>query len=102
MSAKKRAEKIIFKGKALNVTIVDATICEALGRKIDYGNFSMTNHAVLITVEEGSVGGFCSPHVMQLLSDRGIFDIKVLKFRSLTARYFYRSRHSRRCMSLPN
>ena len=40
-----------------------------------------TNHEVLITIEEGSVGGFGS-HVMQLLSDRGVFDIG-LKFRSM-------------------
>ena len=35
----------------------------------------------LITIEEGSIGGFGS-HVMQLLSDRGVFDTG-LKFRSM-------------------
>ena len=40
-----------------------------------------TNHEVLITLEEGSVGGFGS-HVMQLLSERGVFDTG-LKFRSM-------------------
>ena len=40
-----------------------------------------TNHEVLITIEEGSIGGFGS-HVMQLLSDRGVFD-RGLKFRSM-------------------
>ena len=40
-----------------------------------------TNHEVVITIEEGSIGGFGS-HVMQLLSDRGVFD-KGLKFRSM-------------------
>ena len=39
------------------------------------------NHEALITIEEGSVGGFGS-HVMQMLSDRGIFD-KGLKMRSM-------------------
>ena len=39
------------------------------------------NHEVLITIEEGSIGGFGS-HVMQLLSDRGVFDTG-LKFRSM-------------------
>ena len=39
------------------------------------------NHEVLISIEEGSVGGFGS-HVMQFLSDRGVFD-KGLKFRSM-------------------
>ena len=40
-----------------------------------------TNHEVLISIEEGSIGGFGS-HVMQLLSDRGVFDTG-LKFRSM-------------------
>ena len=31
------------------------------------------NHEVLISIEEGSIGGFGS-HVMQFLSDRGVFD----------------------------
>ena len=39
-----------------------------------------------LTIEEGSVGGFGS-HVMQLLSDRGVFDTG-LKFRSWFTRYF--------------
>ena len=40
-----------------------------------------SSHEVLITIEEGSIGGFGS-HVMQLLSDRGVFD-RGLKFRSM-------------------
>ena len=40
-----------------------------------------TNHEVLISIEEGSIGGFGS-HVMQFLSDRGIFD-KGIKFRAM-------------------
>ena len=40
-----------------------------------------SNHEVLITIEEGSIGGFGS-HVMQFLSDRGVFD-RGLKFRSM-------------------
>ena len=39
-------------------------------------------HEVMITVEEGSIGGFGS-HVENLLSEKGIFD-KGLKFRSMT------------------
>ena len=39
------------------------------------------NHEVLITIEEGSIGGFGS-HVFQMLSERGIFD-KGLKIRSM-------------------
>ena len=40
-----------------------------------------SNHELIITIEEGSIGGFGS-HVMKLLSDRGVFD-KGLKFRSM-------------------
>ena len=41
-----------------------------------------TNHEVLITIEEGSIGGFGS-HVKNLLAEKGVFD-KGLKFRSMT------------------
>ena len=41
-----------------------------------------TNHEVVVSIEEGSVGGFGS-HVMQLLSDKGVFD-RGLKYRSMT------------------
>ena len=39
------------------------------------------NHEVLITIEEGAVGGFGS-HVMQFLANEGVFD-HGLKFRSM-------------------
>ena len=39
------------------------------------------NHEVLITIEEGAIGGFGS-HVFQMLSERGFFD-KGLKIRSM-------------------
>ena len=39
------------------------------------------NHEGIITIEEGSIGGFGS-HVMQMLSERGVFD-KGLKMRSM-------------------
>ena len=39
------------------------------------------HHEVLITIEEGSIGGFGS-HVFQMLSEKGIFD-KGLKIRSM-------------------
>jgi 1-deoxy-D-xylulose-5-phosphate synthase len=40
------------------------------------------DHEVLITIEEGSVGGFAA-HVMQFLANEGFFD-KGLKFRAMT------------------
>ena len=39
-------------------------------------------HEVLITIEEGSVGGFAA-HVMQFLANEGAFD-QGLKFRAMT------------------
>ena len=39
------------------------------------------NHELILTIEEGSIGGFSS-HVSQLYSERGVFD-KGIKFRSM-------------------
>ena len=74
---KKAAEKLSL--KKIECTIIDARFAKPLDEKLIMETAS--NHEVLITIEEGSVGGFGS-HVMQLLSDRGVFD-KGLKFRSM-------------------
>ena len=74
----KRASKKLFL-KGIDCTIVDARFAKPLDEKLIME--IATNHEVLITIEEGSIGGFGS-HVMQLLSDRGVFDIG-LKFRSM-------------------
>ena len=65
--------------KGISSTIVDARFAKPLDEKLIM-DLSL-NHEVLITIEEGSIGGFGS-HVMQLLSNRGIFDTG-LKIRSL-------------------
>ena len=74
---KKAAEKLFNQG--IDCTIVDARFAKPLDEKLIME--IATNHEVLITIEEGSIGGFGS-HVMQLLSDRGVFD-RGLKFRSM-------------------
>ena len=74
---KKASEKLSLKG--INCTIIDARFAKPLDEKLIME--VATNHEVLITIEEGSVGGFGS-HVMQMLSDRGVFDTG-LKFRSM-------------------
>jgi len=74
---KKASEKLSSKG--INCTIIDARFAKPLDEKLIME--VATNHEVLITIEEGSIGGFGS-HVMQLLSDRGVFDTG-LKFRSM-------------------
>ncbi len=73
----KASQKLSNKG--IECTIVDARFAKPLDEKLIIE--IATNHEVLITIEEGSIGGFGS-HVMQLLSDRGVFDTG-LKFRSM-------------------
>ncbi len=77
LECQKAYEKLSTKG--INCTIIDARFAKPLDEKLIME--IATNHEVLITIEEGSIGGFGS-HVMQLLSDRGVFDTG-LKFRSM-------------------
>lgn len=74
---KKAAE--ILSTKGIEITIVDARFAKPLDEKLIME--VATTHEAVITIEEGSIGGFGS-HVAQLLSDRGVFD-KGLKFRSM-------------------
>ena len=74
---KKASDKLSSKG--LDCTIIDARFAKPLDERLIME--LATNHEVLITIEEGSIGGFGS-HVMQLLSERGVFDTG-LKFRSM-------------------
>ncbi len=74
---RKASEKLSADG--IECSIIDARFAKPLDKKLIME--IATNHEVLITIEEGSVGGFGS-HVMQLLSDRGVFDTG-LKFRSM-------------------
>jgi 1-deoxy-D-xylulose-5-phosphate synthase len=75
---KKAAE--ILETKGIDLTIIDARFAKPLDEKLIME--IATTHEAVITIEEGSIGGFGS-HVAQLLSDRGVFD-KGLKFRSMT------------------
>ncbi len=74
----KKASEILKK-KGINISIFDARFAKPLDEKniIELAS----NHEAIITIEEGSIGGFGS-HVTKLLSDRGFFD-KGLKFRSM-------------------
>ena len=73
----KAAEKLDAKG--ISTTVADARFAKPLDQKLVMD--LCLNHEVLITIEEGSIGGFGS-HVFQMLSERGIFD-KGLKIRSM-------------------
>ena len=65
--------------KGITPTIADARFAKPLDREMILKLAS--SHDVLITIEEGAVGGFGS-HVLQLLSDEGVFDLG-LRFRSM-------------------
>ncbi len=65
--------------KGISPTIADARFAKPLDRDLILG--LATSHDVLITIEEGAVGGFGS-HVAQLLGDEGVFDAG-LTFRSM-------------------
>ena len=65
--------------KGISTTVADARFAKPLDKKLILE--LCLNHEVLITIEEGSIGGFGS-HVFHMLSERGIFD-KGLKIRSM-------------------
>ena len=73
----KASKKLDIKG--ISTTVADARFAKPLDQKLIMD--LCINHEVLITIEEGSIGGFGS-HVFQMLSERGIFD-KGLKIRSM-------------------
>ncbi len=74
---RKAAETLNKKG--IFVTIFDARFAKPLDEKLILELAS--NHEAVLTIEEGSIGGFGS-HVSNLLSERGFFD-SGLKFRSM-------------------
>lgn len=73
----KAAEKLTQRG--ISPTVADARFAKPLDEELIL-NLAQ-NHEVLITVEEGAIGGFGS-HVAQLLAENGVFD-SGLKFRSM-------------------
>jgi 1-deoxy-D-xylulose-5-phosphate synthase len=73
----KAAERLDSKG--ISTTVADARFAKPLDQELIM-NLCL-NHEVIITIEEGSIGGFGS-HVFQMLSERGIFD-EGLKIRSM-------------------
>jgi 1-deoxy-D-xylulose-5-phosphate synthase len=68
-----------LKNKGISTTIIDARFAKPLDKELILK--SANTHEVLITIEEGSIGGFGS-HVANLLAEHGVFD-KGLKFRSM-------------------
>ena len=68
-----------LKNKGISTTIIDARFAKPLDEELIIR--CAREHEMMITIEEGSIGGFGS-HVANLLAEKGIFD-KGLKFRSL-------------------
>ena len=69
----------ILKKKGISTSIFDARFSKPLDEQSIIELAS--SHEAILTIEEGSIGGFGS-HVSKLLSERGFFD-KGLKFRSM-------------------
>ena len=69
-----------LKNKGISTTIIDARFAKPLDQELILK--CAREHEVMITIEEGSIGGFGS-HVKNLLAEKGIFD-KGLKFRAMT------------------
>ncbi len=69
-----------LKAKGVSTTLIDARFAKPLDEELILK--SAKDHELMITIEEGSIGGFGS-HVKNLLAERGVFD-KGLKFRSMT------------------
>ena len=69
-----------LKKKGINITVIDARFAKPLDENLIWQ--IATNHEAIITIEEGSIGGFGS-HVSHFLSEKNLLD-KNLKFRSMT------------------
>tara|TARA_Y100001970_G_C14236547_1_gene862173 strand:+ start:1144 stop:3057 length:1914 start_codon:yes stop_codon:yes gene_type:complete len=72
------AQKNLLK-KGINITLADARFSKPLDENLIWQ--LARDHEVLITIEEGSIGGFGS-HVSQFLSDKNLLDNQ-LKLRSM-------------------
>ncbi len=69
-----------LKKKGVDITIVDARFAKPLDENLIWQ--LATTHEAIMTIEEGSIGGFGS-HVVNFLSKKGLIDSN-LKFRSMT------------------
>jgi 1-deoxy-D-xylulose-5-phosphate synthase len=74
----KAADELVAHG--LSTTIADARFMKPLDTELVLK--LARDHEILITIEEGSVGGFGS-HVAQFLTDQGALDSGMVRFRSL-------------------
>tara|TARA_Y100000768_G_C23907703_1_gene648395 strand:- start:657 stop:1226 length:570 start_codon:yes stop_codon:yes gene_type:complete len=68
-----------LKKKGIDITIVDARFAKPLDENLIWQ--LATTHEAIISIEEGSIGGFGS-HVVDFLTKKGLMDSNV-KFRSM-------------------
>lgn len=68
------AAHVLLADLGVSATVADARFCKPLDR--DLIRQLAKNHQVLITVEEGSIGGFGS-HVVQFMALDGLLDGKL-------------------------
>ena len=73
----KASESLALKG--ISTTVADARFAKPLDENLILQ--LSTTHEAIITIEEGSVGGFGS-HVMHFLTEKGLID-RGIKFRSM-------------------
>lgn len=66
--------------RGLPTTVADARFCKPLDE--DLVRRLAANHEVLITIEDGAIGGFVA-HVMQFMANAGLFD-RGCRFRAMT------------------
>ena len=64
--------------KGLNLTLIDARFCKPLDESLMWN--TAKNHEIIISIEEGSIGGFGS-HLSKFLSEKGL--LEKIKFRSM-------------------
>ena len=69
-----------LKKKGVDITVVDARFAKPLDENLIWQ--LATTHEAIMTIEEGSIGGFGS-HVIEFLTKKGLMDGN-LKFRSMT------------------
>jgi 1-deoxy-D-xylulose-5-phosphate synthase len=74
------AKQVEDKDPTLGVTVADARFMKPLD--VDLVRELADEHSVLITIEEGSIGGF-GDHVLHFLSLDGLLDDGQLKFRPM-------------------
>jgi deoxyxylulose-5-phosphate synthase len=76
--ALRAADDLMARG--LPTTVADARFCKPLDE--DLVRRLAANHEVLITIEDGAIGGFAA-HVMQFMANAGLFD-RGCRFRAMT------------------